>query len=111
MRPQLKVCHRVHHFRMVKHAKVAAGTYVIGDITIDGTIQYTDNVGEGTIAYFEREASVFAKWGAGCLIGSKNLLDQVIQGEFQHGCGSACSSIRFVLVQSDGNQKVQMYTK
>ena len=97
-------------FKSGETRTVSPGTFVLGDIVIDGTIQYTDNVGEGTIAYFEREASVYAKWGAGCLLGNANLVEQVIQGEFEHGCGSACSSIRFVLVQSDG-QHVEIRTK
>lgn len=90
---------------------VSPGTFVLGDVTIDGIVQYTNNVGEGTIAYFEKGSTVFAPWGAGCYLGDKSQLEQVVQGEFQHGCGSTCTSVRFVLVQSNGEQTVQNYYK
>ncbi len=81
---------------------VSAGTYILGDIIIDGTPQYVTSIpNEGTVAYFEREATVLAQWGAACFTGSKELKDEVIQGELQHGCGSKCTSVRFVLVQND----------
>jgi hypothetical protein len=88
------------------------GMFVLGDITINGVDQFTDNIGEGTVAYFEMNAEVFAKWGAGCLQGNKILIDQVVQDELEHGCdGSGCTSVRFVLVQTDAQQVVQYYYK
>ncbi len=92
--------------------QISPGTFVIGDITINGTPQYdVGGTGEGTLAYFESESTVTAQWGAGCYTGNKNLADEIIQGEFQHGCGSKCTSVRFVDVQSDGQQQVQYYNK
>jgi hypothetical protein len=92
--------------------KVSSGTFVIGDIIIDGTSQYdSGGTSEGTVAYFEKESTVIAQWGAGCYIGSKNLANDIIQGEFQHGCGSKCASVRFVVVQSDGQQQIQYFNK
>ena len=88
---------------------VLPGTYILGDVTIDGTPQYVTSIpNEGTVAYFEKEATVLAHWGAACLTGSSNLKDEIIQGELQHGCGSKCTSVRFVLVQNDG-QHVELF--
>jgi hypothetical protein len=99
-------------FQNGESRKVSLGTFVIGDIIIDGTAQFdSGKVGEGTVAYFEKDATVLAQWGAGCYLGGKALIEEVIQGEFQHGCGSKCTSVRFVLVQSDGQQQVQYYNK
>ena len=99
-------------FRNGESRTVPPGTFVLGDIIIDGTAQFdSGKVGEGTDAYFERDSTVLAQWGAGCYLGSKALADEVIQGEFQHGCGSKCTTVRFVLVQSDGQQLVQYHSK
>ncbi len=90
--------------------QISAGTFVIGDIIIDGVAQYdSGGTGESTVAYFEKESTVTAQWGAGCYIGSKILAEQIIQGELQQGCGSKCTSVRFVLVQIDGQQPVKYY--
>lgn len=97
-------------FKNGETRKISAGTFVIGDIIIDGTAQYDfGGTKEGTVAYFEKESSVTAQWGAGCYTGSKTLAEQVIQGELEHGCGSKCTSVRFVLVQSDGQQIIEYY--
>lgn len=97
-------------FKNGETRQISAGTFVIGDIIIDGVAQYdSGGTKEGTVAYFEKESSVTAQWGAGCYIGSKSLAEQIIQGELEHGCGSKCISVRFVLVQSDGQQEVQYF--
>lgn len=97
-------------FKNGETRKISTGTFVIGDIVIDGIAQYdSGGTKEGTVAYFEKESSVTAQWGAGCYVGSKNFAQQVIQSELEHGCSSKCTSVRFVLVQSDGQQIVEYY--
>jgi|GEM_PF-6333032 len=93
--------------------QVSGGTFVIGDIKVNDVIQYDIGgaANEGTIAFFEQGGSVTAEWGAGCYQGSEELLNKVIQGEFEHGCGSKCTSVRVVIVRSDGQQNVQYYSK
>lgn len=83
---------------------VESGTFIMGDIIIDGMRQFDGRTGEGTVAYFERDAIVQANWGAGCYLGDISLLDEVVQGEFLHGCGSTCSKVRVVIMYDDGTQ-------
>jgi hypothetical protein len=86
--------------------QVPAGTFVNGDIVINGIKQYDEGgTGESTVAYFEGEAEVFAEWGAGCLMGSKTQANQVIRQQFNE----EYTRVRFVVVQSDGQQVVQYY--
>jgi hypothetical protein len=89
---------------------VSAGTFIFGDvIIIDGVPQYDSNIAdEETVAYFEKEANVTAPLGARCYLGTSDLINLVIQSELWQGCDSKCASIRFVLVQSDG-QHVEVY--
>lgn len=94
-----------HELRIVQ-----AGTFVIGDIVIE-QIEYINNTGETTIAYLERNATIWALEEVPCYRGEKNLLDDVIQDEFQYGCGSGCTSIRFVVVPKEGPQTVEIYDK
>ncbi len=97
-------------FKNGETRKISVGTFVIGDITINGIAQYdSGGTGEGTVAYFEKDSTVKAQWGAGCYTGSMASADQIIQGELQHGCGSKCTSVRYVVVQSDGQQKVSYF--
>lgn len=97
-------------FKNGETRQISAETFVIGDIIIDGVAQYdSGGTKEGTVAYFEKKSTVTAQWGAGCYIGSKTLAEQIIQGELQHGCDSKCTSVRFILVQSDGQQIVEYY--
>ncbi len=92
--------------------QVSSGTFVIGDIKVNDVIQYDiGSQNEGTVAFFEQGGSVTAEWGAGCYQGSEELLSKVIQGEFEHGCGSKCTSVSVVIVRSDGQQNVQYYSK
>jgi hypothetical protein len=86
---------------------VSSGSFVIGDVIIDNVPQYdSGGIGEGTVAYFEKEATVTAQWGAGCYLGDKSLIEEIVQGELQHGCGSQCTRVRVVIIQADGRQQV-----
>ena len=53
-------------FQSGEARQVAPGTFVVGDIIINGVVQYNSGDGEGTVAYFEQSAAVYAQWGAGC---------------------------------------------
>jgi hypothetical protein len=86
--------------------QVTSGTFVIGDIVIDGTKQHGEgDIGESTVAYFEKESTVLAQWGAGCYTGNKTLASQVIDQQLNEGY----TRVRFVVVQSDGQQVVRFY--
>jgi hypothetical protein len=94
--------------------QVAPGTFVVGDIVVDDVVQYDRNqqeatygYPEGTIAFLERETSVTAPWGAGCYRGDIDQLNEVIQGEFAHGCETGCVAVRVVIVRTNGQQEVQ----
>ncbi len=88
---------------------VSAGTFIIGDVIIDGVEQSDPNItNEGKIAYLEKTSIVTAPQGADCYVGNNNSIYQVVQNELQYGCGSKCQSVRFVLVQSDG-QHVKIF--
>ena len=92
--------------------KISPGTYIVGDITIDGIPRFDPGGvnNEGTVAYVEVETTVYAEWGAGCYTGSKNLTNFFIKGLFENGCDKVCKNVRFVAVQSDG-QHEQFYDK
>lgn len=85
------------------------GMYVVGDITVDGVPQYDNGDKEGTVVYFERQASVFAQWGAACYTGDARLLREVIQSEFNHGCIQGCARVRAVIVRANGRQEATCY--
>lgn len=88
---------------------VSPGTFIFGDVVIDGITQYDSNIAsEDTVAYFEKGSTVTAPFGADCYTGSNGSVYQVAQNLLQHGCGSKCASVRVVLVQSDG-QHVKIY--
>lgn len=85
---------------------ILPGTFIKGDIVIDGVRQHDWREEEATVAYFDREASVFAQWEVGCSLGGYEHLDQVIAGEYATGCGSGCTRVRSVIVRPDGRQEV-----
>ena len=84
----------------------------MGDIVIDEVRQHDWGEKEGTIAFFEKESSVYAQWGAGCWQGSIDFMEELVENEFAQGCGgTGCNTIRQVIVQSDGQQNVQYLSK
>jgi len=96
-------------FKKLEDRTVPSGTLILGDVIIDGVEQYDPNdPGEGTVSYFETETTVTTPIGADCYTGGSYIIDPVIQNELLYGCGSRCTSIRFVLVQRDG-QHVKIY--
>lgn len=98
-------------FKPGEARKVSSGSFVIGDVVINGTPQYdSGGTAEGTVAYFEKDGDVYAEWGAGCYQGSIDFLEEIVQRELEYGCGlsEGCSTIRVVIVRSNGQQDVQM---
>jgi len=89
--------------------RVVPNRFVIGDITIDDIRQYDLGTGEGTVAFFEKESTVYAQWGAAYYVGSIDIADQFIQGEFANGCATGCGTVRFVIVRSNGQQEALCY--
>ena len=88
---------------------VPTSTFILGDIIIDGVEQYDSNIiSEGKVTYLEKASLITAPQGADCFLGNNDSIYEVVQNELQHGCGSKCASVRFVLVQSDG-QHVEIY--
>lgn len=88
---------------------VSPGTYIVGDIVIDGIRQHDRKEKEGTVAFFEREATAYAEWGASCYQGNISLLSQVIQGEYETGCDTGCIKVRSIIIRTDGQQEVQCH--
>lgn len=88
---------------------IQPGMYVVGDITVDGVLQYDNGDKEGTVVYFERQASVFAQWGAACYTGDARLLSEVIQSELNRGCIQGCTRVRVVIVRANGRQDAICY--
>ena len=88
---------------------VGSESFVVGDIEIDGIKQYDLKEKEGTIAFFNRNSSVLAPWGAACYQGGQQFLNQIMQNEFAHGCGNGCSKVRFVTVSLNSQQNAQCY--
>lgn len=84
---------------------VGPGIFIVGDIIIDGKRQFDSREKEGTVAYFERPATVTANWGAGCYVGDIHMLDEVVQRDFQGGCDTDCTKVRVVYVRADGQQE------
>jgi hypothetical protein len=88
---------------------ISRGTFIVGDVVVNGTPQYDPREKEGTVVFLERDASIFAEWGAACYQGNIGLLSQVIQGEYNTGCDTGCIKVRAVIVRSDGQQEVKCY--
>jgi hypothetical protein len=96
-------------FKASEKRRVPKDTLILGDVIIDGVEQFDpNNSSEGMISYFEKESTVTTPIGADCYTGGSYIIDPVIQNELLYGCGSKCTSIRFVLVQNDG-QHVEIY--
>lgn len=87
-------------------SQVQPNRFVIGDIIID-SVSYSDARDyreEGTVAFFERKATVVAKYGAGSWCGNISELGKLVAQEFVTGCGGdGCNTIRQVIVKSDGS--------
>lgn len=94
-------------FQKGETRQISSGTFVIGDVIINDIVQYDpDGTSEGTVAYFEGEGTVYAEWGAGCYRGNVGLLDEIVQGQFEFGCDSVCSTVRVVIVKANGQQEI-----
>lgn len=90
-------------FQIGETRTVSADTFIFGNIIINGIEQYaSNNATESAISFFETKSTVTTTSGADCYLGGKELINFVIQNELQHGCGSRCTSVRFVLVTKDG---------
>jgi len=96
-------------FQTRETRQVSSGTFVIGDVVINNTVQYDPgSTSEGTVAYFEGEGTAYAEWGAGCYRGNRESLDEIVQGQFEFGCGSNCSTVRVVIVKTNGQQETEI---
>ena len=89
--------------------QVSAGTFIVGPIKVDGVQHYSQQKKEGTVLFFEKEASVFAQWGADCYQGSIYFLNSLSLDEFTIGCETGCNSVRMVVIRSDNREEVQCY--
>lgn len=90
--------------------QVAPGAFVVGDIIINGVVQYDSGDSEGTVAYFEQSAAVYAQWGAACYKADTSApLNQIIADEFAVGCVSGCSKVRAVTLDITGQQNALCY--
>jgi len=93
-------------FSNKEERSVAAGTFVHGDVRVNGIPQYDEGGGEneGTVVYFEVPGTVYSEFGAGCRMGDRSFLEQIIREEFQGGCDGqlGCRKVRVVIVNSNG---------
>lgn len=87
--------------------QVSPGTFILGPVKVDGVQHYSRQEKEGTVLFFEKEASVFAQWGADCYQGSIYFLNSLSLDEFTIGCETGCSSVRMVVIRSDKQEEVQ----
>ena len=92
-----------------KTYQVSAGTFLVGNIEINGIPYYNGQKEESTVAFFEKEVSVFTKKEANCYRGNIYLLNQIIQDQFTTGCDTGCDKVRMVVIRSDGQEEVQCY--
>jgi len=92
-----------------KTYQVSAGTFLVGDIEINGIPYYNDQKEESTVAFFEKEVSVLTRQQANCYRGNIYLLNQIIQDQFTVGCDTGCDKVRMVVIRSDGQEEVQCY--
>ncbi len=93
---------------------VSSGTFVIGDIVINGTSQFDAGAEtEGTVSYFEEEGTVYAEWGAGCYRGDISFINEIVQRQYIEGCKdqSGCLTVRVVLVKVGGQQTTEIRSK
>jgi len=81
---------------------VNPGTFIQGDIFVNGEELFRQVDNEGTVAYFEIEAYVEAPWGAGCREGSIDFIDYVVQQEIKYGCGDGCETVQKVVISEIG---------
>jgi hypothetical protein len=91
-------------------SQVVPGTFLIGDLEVNEIRYYNsreDN--EATVAYFERDASVFVPGGAHCYQGSIYFLNSMISDQFRTGCVSGCRKVRMVVFRADGGEETQCY--
>jgi len=90
-------------FQIGETRTVSAGTFIFGNIIINGIKQYaSNNATESAIAFFETKSTVTAASSADCYLGGNEVINFVIQNELQHGCSSRCTSVRFVVVTMNG---------
>jgi hypothetical protein len=92
-----------------KTYQVSAGTFLVGDIEINGIPYYNGQKEESTVAFFEKEVAVLTKQQANCYRGNIYLLNQVIQDQFIVGCDTGCDKVRMVVIRADGQEEVQCY--
>ncbi len=106
-KPTWKYC---QSFSSDETRQVSPGTFVLGDISVNGIPEYTSRDREGLIVFFETEGSVTAPWGANCIEGSKSSLDEFVQSELKNGCGSSCLAVQVVVFGRDGQKDIQFYS-
>lgn len=97
-------------FQQNETRRIAPASFVVGDVVINNVRQYDlGGDSEGTVAFFEENATVFAEWGAACYHGNSSFFNQLSQNEFDNGCGTGCAKVRRVTIKPGGQQDVQCY--